>query len=297
MVVVSAVLYGLLDPTLGVDLDSLGTIVGLVLGLTIMLAAFAIPLAILSRRAGYRVRANALPGTLAVAVLCVIVSRLADFQPGYIYGLIIGWVFTRELSRTEQGRLEAFATGTAFACAVASWLLLPVVRDPGFAGGQALVTTALETAFVTVVVAGVEATLFGMLPLRFLPGERVRAWSRRAWLALIGLGTFAFFHVLLNPTSGYLADTSRSELSTVIWLLALFGGGSVLFWAFFRFRSSRAAPAAAAASQTPVAAVVTPPPTTEVPFPAGGLGAPTRSETETDPETETGSATEEDSPG
>jgi hypothetical protein len=31
-------------------------------------------------------------------------------------------------------------------------------------------------------------------------------------------------------------DATRTSLATVIWLLLAFGLGSVLFWAYFRFR-------------------------------------------------------------
>jgi hypothetical protein len=245
LVLISALLYSLLDPTFGISLESLGTVLGLAIGLTVMLAVYAIPLSLLSRRMGARLTAAALPGTIVIAAVSVLISRLADFQPGYLYGLIIGFGFTRELSRIDEGRLEAIATGCAFAAGIVAWLLLPVVRAPDFAGGQAFLGVVLETAFVTVVVAGLEATLFGMLPLRFLPGERVRAWNQRVWLVLIGLGGFAFFHILLNPSTGYLADATRTQMATVIWLLVIFGGGSLLFWAYFRFRGGTVADASA----------------------------------------------------
>jgi hypothetical protein len=254
MLLLSALLYGLLDPTLGFDVESLGTLLGLAVGLVIVLGAYAVPLFVLSRRGGFRLTAEALPGTIAIAIISVIISRVADFQPGYLYGVVIGFGFTRELSKMEEGRFEAVATGTAFAFAVIAWLLLPVIRDPALAGEQALVASALETAFITVVVAGVEATMFGMLPLAFLPGERVRAWNQRVWMVLIGLGSFAFFHILVNPVAGYLADTTQSDLTTVIWLLVLFGGGSILFWAYFRFRPSAPSGATAdGADATPAA--------------------------------------------
>jgi hypothetical protein len=115
----------------------------------------------------------------------------------------------------------------------------------------------LETAAATVVVAGLEAAVIGMLPVRFLPGERVRAWNQRVWIGLLGVATFAFCHILLNPSAGYLSDTTRTSLFTVIWLLALFGGGSVLFWAYFRFR------------REPHAEPPPPPPTPSVQPPAG----------------------------
>lgn len=93
-------------------------------------------------------------------------------------------------------------------------------------------------------VAGVELTVFGMLPLRFLPGEKVFRWNRRAWAALFGFGLFGFVHVLINPRSGYLADATRTPMLTIVALLLVFGIGSVVFWAYFRFRSVPAAPSA-----------------------------------------------------
>jgi hypothetical protein len=242
-VLVSALLNGLLDPTFGLALESVATFLGLALGLGILLLAFAVPHFIGARSLKVGLIARALPGTLLIAVACVLISRMANFQPGYLYGLIVGFTFSRELSRAESGKLEAVAAACALGLAVAAWLLLPVVRS-GDPGATAFGAILLQTAFASVVTAGLEAAAISMMPLSFLPGERVRAWNRRAWIALLGIATFAFCHILLNPSSGYLADATRTSLFTMVWLLVLFGGGSVLFWAYFRFRAPRGAGAA-----------------------------------------------------
>jgi hypothetical protein len=231
----SALLYGLLDPTFGLNADSLATFIGLTLGMLVVLAAFGIPLAIGARGQGLRVGIQALPFTVVVALGCVVLSRVADFQPGYLYGMILGFTFSRALTKAETGKLEVAATAVALAAAVGAWLLLPVVRADA-SGVQPFGAAVVETACATVVVAGLEAASFAMIPLRFLPGERVRAWNRRAWAVLLGLATFGFCHILLNPSSGYLADTTRTSLFTVVWLLVGFASISVLFWAYFRFR-------------------------------------------------------------
>ena len=253
----SALLYCLLDPTFGISVDSLGTFLGLALGLLLTLATYAIPLFILSRGTDFGMTGRVLPGTLLIAVICVVVSRVANFQPGYLYGLIIGFGFTRELSKVEEGRLAGIATATGLAAAIVAWLLLPVVRA---GSGVGIAGIILETALVTVVVAGLEGALFGMMPLRFLPGERVRAWNSRFWMGLVGVAAFAFFHILLNPSSGYLAETERTSMATVIGLLVVFGIGSVLFWGYFRYirRTPGSSPPSAA-----------PPPTGDQPPPPG----------------------------
>ncbi len=257
---ISALLYSLLDPTFGFSLDSLGTFLGLTLGLVLTLASYSIPLFVLSRGKDFGLAARALPGTLVIALLCVVVSRVANFQPGYLYGLIIGFGFTRELSKVEEGRLAGIATATGLAASIVAWLALPAVRGSEGVGMGGLI---LETALVTVVVAGLEGALFGMMPLRFLPGERVRAWNARFWMGIIGVAAFAFFHILLNPSSGYLADSERSSMATVIGLLVVFGLGSVLFWGFFRF--IRRTPGGGPPTSVPPSPGEAPPPSTAPP--------------------------------
>jgi hypothetical protein len=243
-VLLTALLYAFLDPTFGFSLDSLATFAGLALGLFVVLLAYGLPLIFLSRRDGFALTIRALPATLLIGLLCVVVSRVADFQPGYLYGLVIGFFFATGIERRIEGRAEAVAAGASLLVALIAWILLAFLRGSGSQPGD-LFPLMLEAAMVTVVVAGLENAVFAMLPLRFMPGAAVYAWDRRVWVALLALGLFGFAHVLLNPAegSGYLADTTRTSFFTLIALLAVFGISSVLFWAYFRFRPARRAAA------------------------------------------------------
>jgi len=241
-VLLTALLYAFLDPTFGFSLDSLATLAGLAIGLFVILIAYGLPLLVLSRADGFRLTVRALPQTLLVGLLCVLVSRFADFQPGYLYGLIVGFFFAHGVERRLEGRAEAFAAASSLIAALIAWIVLALLRGSGGQAGD-LTIALLEAAMVTIVVAGLENAVFAMLPLRFMPGAQVFAWNRRVWVALMALGLFGFAHVLLNPATGagYLADTTRTSFFTLIVLLALFGLASVLFWAYFRFRPRRAA--------------------------------------------------------
>ena len=241
-VLLTALLYAFLDPTFGFSLDSLATFAGLAIGLFVVLVAYGLPLIVLSRRDRFSLTIRALPATLFIGLLCVVVSRLADFQPGYLYGLIIGFFFAHGVERRLEGRAEAVAAGASLLAALIAWVLLALLRGSGSQPGD-LFPVLLEAAMVTIVVAGLENAVFAMLPLRFMPGAAVYAWDRRVWIALMALGMFGFAHVLLNPAegAGYLADTTRTSFFTLIALLAVFGVASVLFWAYFRFRPARKA--------------------------------------------------------
>jgi hypothetical protein len=183
------------------------------------------------------VRRQCTPGTLAVGIACVLVTRLTDFQPGYLYGLLITLIVAHELSHAAAGKAMFVATAGTLVLAAAAWigLLWVGAMKPG-PGDPGLALIAFQTALVMAVVAGVEVAVFGMVPVRFLPGEKVFHWNRRAWAGLIGIAALAFIYILVNPRKGYLADATRTPMLTIVVLLLCFGLASVLFWAYFRFR-------------------------------------------------------------
>ena len=238
-ILVGALLYAFLDPGFGVDAGSLATFVGMLLGIVLVTVAFAVPLLLAHRRRGDRASLKVVPISLAVAIVCVVVSRLTGFQPGYLYGILIGLVFAQELSAAEEGRATGMAAVLMLVVAIASWLLLAAVPD-----GDGFGVTVVRTALAALMVAGLEGVVFGLLPMRFLPGESVYRWNRVAWAALLGIGAFAFFHILINPASGYLSDTSRTPLFTVVALLIGFSLVSVAFWGWFRLRGEPERPGA-----------------------------------------------------
>ena len=75
-----------------------------------------------------------------------------------------------------------------------------------------------------------------MIPLRFLPGARVKAWSWIAWAALLVGVLYAFVHVLLLPESGYLGRSTAASVTVTLALFVAFGVLSGLFWLYFRLR-------------------------------------------------------------
>ena len=238
----AALLYGFLDPGFGFSLGSLATFVGMLVGIALVTAAFAVPVVLAHRRLGDRWQLKVVPVSLLIGVACVLLSRLTGFQPGYLYGLLIGLAFARELSAADEGRATAIGAGVMLVVASAAWLGLGAVPE-----GDGFAIVVLRTSLAALMVAGLEGVVFGLLPMRFLPGEPLYAWNRILWGALLAVGAFAFFHVLINPASGYLSDSSRTPLFTVLALLIGFSVVSVAFWAWFRFRGGATAETGAGA--------------------------------------------------
>jgi hypothetical protein len=229
-VLLSAVIYALLDPSLGLDLRGAATIVGLALGIVVTSVIASAPSLLDALRNKGKWRLRGLPATLLVGLACVLISRLTGFLPGYLYGVILGFVFARELSRAEQGRANGLAAAALLAMALLSWLALTLIgpEPDGF------FAVLIATTLTTLLVAGLEAVVFGLLPFRYLPGEPLHATNRLLWAALLLVGAFCFFHILINPASGYLSSTARTPLFTIVALFLGFALVSVAFWAYFR---------------------------------------------------------------
>jgi len=167
--------------------------------------------------------------------LFVLVSRIGNLQPGYLYGIVLGAIFVSEVSDREEGRETFFGSLWTLAAALLAWLGLTWVRTVGFPE-DSFGVTALSTAFAAILVAGLEATAFGLMPMRFMPGYALYRWNRLGWAVLFGLSAFAFIHILIGPTSGYVSELSPAAFIAALGVFAVFGALSIGTWLYFRFR-------------------------------------------------------------
>ena len=235
--VVMAGLYGLLDPNFGFDETSLLLFLGLLAGLIIVTIGFDLPSMLHVRfLRGERVELTPYVGTLIVAGVCVLVSRLAHFQPGYLYGLVAGFSFAGRLNRRDEGRALAISAASVFVVSILAYLLWVPVKDAAEQPNPAVLALIGDAALATVFVAGLETAMFGLIPVRFLDGAKVIAWDKRGWALLMGLGAFGFVHVVLDPKAGLVGWRDDTSALTVLALFVGFGGVSVAFWGYFRLR-------------------------------------------------------------
>jgi hypothetical protein len=235
--ILTSLVYGFLDPNFGFNPQSIAMFLGLLIGLCFITAAFDLPLRAYHRRRNRDVGVlRALWWTLGVAVICVILSRLSGFQPGYLYGLIISIVFVTEMSARDEGFGVWIASIWLLILSVIAWLLLGLVRE---LGGDQWLQLLLQTVLVTFVVAGIEALAIGLLPMRFLPGHPLFMWRRSVWFPVFALSVFAYLLILVDPANGYLSDSSRTPTIVGLMFLVTFGIVSIGTWAYFRYRPAR----------------------------------------------------------
>jgi hypothetical protein len=236
--VIGGLLGALLDPSLGFDVGSVALVLGLVVSRAVITVVFALPEVLyMRRRHQLRGQVQALPAALAVAAVCVVLSRLAGFQPGYLYGVIVGISFARELSRAERGQVAAWAAGCVLVVSLGAWFAWIPVVDAINGGDTSFPILFIDAVLATIFVIGVQTVVIGLLPLRVLDGEALKAWSRRIWGSLYGCGLFLFVWVLLHPVSDFVGTTHEGgQVGRAMVPFLVFGAISIGFWLYLRNR-------------------------------------------------------------
>jgi hypothetical protein len=235
MLVVS-LLYCFLVPNFGFNEHSAALFLGMVGGLVVVTLTFD-AVAVWHLRRHHRTWPKFRPylAGVPIAVACVVVSRAAHFLPGYLLGAIAGFTFALALTQVEEGRLAARSAVWMLLLSMAAWVArTPVVHAE--ARHAALGLQILDSTLAAVVVAGVEGVAFGLIPIRFLEGEKVMAWSRRGWIAIFGAGVLAFVFILLDPTGSFVGKTSVGPVWSTVVLVGSFSAVTGALWAWFRLR-------------------------------------------------------------
>ena len=233
-IAITALLYSLLDPGFGSNQHGTILYVGFVVGLVFVTLVFSAAEILFMRAHQQHSSIRAYGWALPVAATCVLVSRLIDFQPGYLYGAIAGVLFEKKLSEEDEGQKVALSSLWVLVVALAVWFARTPVQAAAEHPDAALLPQVLNVALTAVFVAGVEYLAFGLLPIRPLPGRSLLQRSRPAWTALLGVGIFGFLYLVAYPDLGY---RSKAPWIVTIALFAAFGGVSVIFWAHFRNRA------------------------------------------------------------
>ena len=277
VIALGSLLGALLDPSFGANIRTLVNYLAIAAALVAGVAASGLVAgAYHARRHGRSpFKLEALPAGLLVGVACVAISRGTGFQPGYLYGLVCGVVFGRELARHEQGHVVALTSLAQVGLAFGAWGAWAGLTSYAQSPGSFLGAVFLDDFFAAFFVFGLVGTVISLLPLRFMPGHKLQSWHKGAWAAIFGVSLFVLVQMLLRPhaelTSAGLAGNPHTPLVTTLALFAVFGASSVGFRLHFvrkRGRAEAAAPAGedAPASSPPVSAA----PASAVPAPAAG---------------------------
>jgi len=235
-IALTALVSSFVDQGFGLNVRSIAVFLGFLIGLIVVLASFKLPpILARRRRTGEMGQLRPLPWALVIAAVFVLTSRLAHLQPGYLYGIVLGAIFVSDATERDEGRETFWGSIWTLAAAVLAWVALTWLRGLGLPQ-DGFGVTLLSTAFAATLVAGLEAAAFALMPMRFLPGYVLYKWNRPVWAVLWAASLFAFFHILIGPTSGYVSELSPEGFMAALGVFAAFGVLSIGTWLYFRFR-------------------------------------------------------------
>lgn len=237
--VVGALIAGQLDPNFGLNPTSLVMFGALALAfvvITLVLELARIPY--LDRRAGRRRRHHLrlFPLVLILGAIFVAVSRLAEFRPGYIFGITCGLLLADDVGEEDNARSLVVAAVLLLATSIGAWLLwLPFV-DPVQEASPSLFVLFADAFLATLWVSCLQVVVFGYAPLEALYGKIVQRWHLGAWLAVYGAAMFLLVSFLLHPSAGRWGSLTTTTFLQMMSLFVVFLVASVVLWAWFRFR-------------------------------------------------------------
>jgi hypothetical protein len=176
-------------------------------------------------------------GSLVILLLAVLVSRLVGFEPGMVFGLLVGLSFGVELAAAKQARVALVGAGYAFGLAMVGWLGYSLITgvvaaEPGF-----WAVFASET-LSGLAVSGIAALPLALLPIAFVEGGAIFAWRKSAWAIAYGVGLFAFFVILLPLPFSW--GEVGLPLATWVGLYLAYAVLAIVVWGWFRFTKAPA---------------------------------------------------------
>ena len=168
---------------------------------------------------------------MAIAVVCVILSRALDFRPGYLYG-IAGTIYLmpKLTDDIKSGKRATFVLMTVFVGGLILWIA--TVFLPGS-------LAELEPIFLTIFLISLQGVFFELFPLAITDGGDIWSWQKGVWFACFSIVFFCFYHFVLNPNASDVQALQQNGVQTLLILIAVFGLATLILWLLLPFRLER----------------------------------------------------------
>jgi hypothetical protein len=230
LTVLSAVIFGFADPGFGLDLTSLRVVIACALGLLVVgFISNALTGITVAKRWSLSTRMELKPLGIILAVLGVVLSRLLEFSPGFLIGLLLGIALVGTVSRRDEVRTTLTRSGIVFGFAIVAWLVYSLTS--GAMVDQSFGSNLFLETLVAVTTEGLTALLIGLLPFKYLEGESIWNFSKPLWFG-VWLFIAAIFALIVVPNN-------FAEVNGSLWVwgivVAAFAVVAIGLYVYFRF--------------------------------------------------------------
>jgi hypothetical protein len=237
----------------GSDGNPLAVAVGLLVAVPVVMFAFEFPAELYLRtRSKIPGSLRVLPTALLVGAACAVLSRAIHLVPAYLYGVFAGYTAAREdaLAEEEEGKSVLVGVIALAVLAGACWFAWGALDPQAHGASRDWFVILVSTAFFWIFVLAAESLVFGLIPLKYLDGSRLRGWRNSAWLIPQLLAAAFFIYVQMLHGSTQKVHT----FGDVIKPFLLFVGVGLLSFAFWGYFQWKGRPTAGHHEETPEAA-------------------------------------------
>lgn len=152
------------------------------------------------------------PASLLIVIAAVIFTRITEFQPALLFGLVAGVAFATASAHLKI-RTTLISTGYTMGVGLIAWVAYSLISggvEPGRNVGSQF---ALET-LASLTIGAFAGLPLALVPLRGLGGHGLFMWNRWVWGGLYGFALLVFFIVLLPLPSSW----SGIDLDLAVWI-------------------------------------------------------------------------------
>ncbi len=231
LVATASLIIGFADPAFGFDLASLRLfIAGFLAALIVSFGAYQFSRLILRRRWSLSTRISLRPYTLIITVIGVVLSRVLDFSPGFLFGLMLSLSFPVGTTPALRARARVLTTGVILGVSVVAWVAFSFVSTDLTTTEPSFGTALVQDSLVALSTVGLTGMLIAMLPFLLMDGHEIWHHSKRAWAGVYA-AVVAVFFLVVAPKPDSWGDLGPKYGS---WMLALGGftivSLAVYFW-------------------------------------------------------------------
>ena len=230
---ITAFLFGLADPHFGFNEHSLRLFVAVTVALfTVTYLANLVTRVILRRTWAVDVNIAIRPFAIVVTIVAVALSRVLEFSPGFLVGLVLGLSIARDAADKHAWKAVMVRASVLVAFALISWAAYSSLVENEVLGHGFMAELVLEI-FVAIATEGIVMILVELLPLHLLEGERLFKRSKLLWA-----GTYAVVLTVFILAVVPWEENWRQLEGDVFGWFAIVGGFavvSVAIYLYFRF--------------------------------------------------------------
>ncbi len=231
--IIGSLLYSIVDPTFGFNLSSLAEIVGYVGAIIVSTSITELARGLYVHRKFKKIGdLKAFPLGIVMALVFDVFSRVAHFEPGFVFGVLAALVFRVEPTGEEDGRSVTLSSLWLMGASALCWVIWIPVKDNLIGGNHNFVILCADALLSFIWICGLQSLFFGLIPIKSMDGDTVFKWSKAAWASIYVVVTFVFVQFIIHPSAAGYGGNSKTS---IVPLLAMFVAATVaagIFWIY-----------------------------------------------------------------